>query len=237
MSTPSKNTQNHSNINAASSKSKEPASAITDPVGENRVQVPNEIKSLRSFHNYSSIYGFLLFKGKELYGPSFAFLGADTDVLIKLMIRFARDEENASLMDISLQKGIILNGPVGCGKTSLMNIFRFLLPAEQRHYIRPCRDIAMDFSNDGYIAIQRFTKNSFSQFNGEPRTYCFDDLGIEPTVQNYGIIVNVLAEIMLSRYDYFQAFQMLTHITTNLDSDEIEKRYGPRGSLTNAGNV
>ena len=33
---------------------------------------------------------------------------------------------------------------------------------------------------------------------------------------------------MLSWYDYFQVFQMLTHITTNLDSDEIDKRYGLR---------
>ena len=37
-----------------------------------------------------------------------------------------------------------------------------------------------------------------------------------------------MGEIILSRYDYFHAFQMLTHITTNLNSAEIENRYGLR---------
>ena len=228
MSAQSKNTQHHSNLNAVFPLSIEPASSITSPSEEKRVQVPEKIKALRSAHNYSTIYGFLLSKGKELYGPAFAFLETDTAILIKLMVWFARDEINASSLGLSLQKGIMLNGPVGCGKTSLMNIFRFLLPAEQRHYIRPCRDIAQEFSNEGHNAMLRYTKNSFSQFSGNPRTYCFDDLGLEPTVQHYGNTVTVMAEIMLSRYDFFHAFQMLTHITTNLNSDEIEKIYGLR---------
>jgi hypothetical protein len=38
----------------------------------------------------------------------------------------------------------------------------------------------------------------------------------------------VLAEILLSRYDLFISRHMLTHLTTNLNSSEIEEIYGTR---------
>ena len=44
----------------------------------------------------------------------------------------------------------------------------------------------------------------------------------------YGNDCSVMAVILLSRYEFFHAFQMLTHITTNLNSTEIENRYGLR---------
>ena len=37
-----------------------------------------------------------------------------------------------------------------------------------------------------------------------------------------------MAEILLSRYDMFIHHQMKTHITTNLNGDEIEEMYGIR---------
>jgi len=37
-----------------------------------------------------------------------------------------------------------------------------------------------------------------------------------------------MAEIILSRYDLFIRHKMLTHFTTNLSADEIEKLYGAR---------
>jgi DNA replication protein DnaC len=37
-----------------------------------------------------------------------------------------------------------------------------------------------------------------------------------------------MAEILLSRYDLFVTRRMLTHITTNLNSSEMEEIYGTR---------
>ena len=37
-----------------------------------------------------------------------------------------------------------------------------------------------------------------------------------------------MAEILFSRYDLFVSWQMVTHITTNLNSSEIESLYGIR---------
>ena len=39
---------------------------------------------------------------------------------------------------------------------------------------------------------------------------------------------NVMAEILLSRYDIFISKKLQTHITTNLSATEIEKHYGNR---------
>jgi hypothetical protein len=57
---------------------------------------------------------------------------------------------------------------------------------------------------------------------------CFDDLGAEQSLKYYGNECNIMAEILLSRYDIFIAQDMLTHITTNLSASEIENGYGSR---------
>ena len=57
---------------------------------------------------------------------------------------------------------------------------------------------------------------------------CFDDLGVEPAGRFYGKDCNVMGEILLSRYELFLNHKIRTHATTNLDSDELEERYGSR---------
>ncbi|WP_194777919.1 P-loop NTPase family protein [Pararhodonellum marinum] len=61
-----------------------------------------------------------------------------------------------------------------------------------------------------------------------PKAYCFDDLGVEVSQKYFGTEYNVMAEILLTRYELFINQRMITHITTHLTGDEIEKRYGDR---------
>jgi hypothetical protein len=60
--------------------------------------------------------------------------------------------------------------------------------------------------------------------------YCFDDLGVEQNLKYFGNECNVMAEILLSRYDIFTTKKIQTHITTNLSATEIEieNQYGNR---------
>ena len=147
---------------------------------------------------------------------------------MKLITWFLKDDKNAKELSIDLEKGIMLVGPVGCGKTSLMNLMRFIMPLDQMHRLHSCRDISFEFSRDGYTVIHRYSKGSFSVSKFEPITYCFDDLGLESETQHYGNSCQVMSEILYSRYDYFHSFGMQTHLTTNLNSTEIEKIYGLR---------
>jgi DNA replication protein DnaC len=168
--------------------------------------------------------------GKKIYGSHFKMLEEDHEVIFKLLVYFLRDEENANLLNISFKKGLLLTGPIGCGKTSLMNLMRYISAAHTHHIMTSTRKISFQFIQEGYKIIQKYSDQSFVIGNQEwePKIYCFDDLGAESALKYFGNDCNVMAEILLSRYDYFVSHQMITHITTNLNSSELETMYGNR---------
>ncbi len=164
--------------------------------------------------------------GKKLYHFSFKVFAEDYEIIFKLLVYFLKDTIGAKKYDISFRKGILLSGPVGCGKTSLMNILKYFQDIEERYILKSCRDISFEFIKEGYSVIHKYSKQSFK--NELPKVYCFDDLGTENNLKYYGDDCNVMAEILLSRYDLFISRQMITHLTNNLNSSEIEDIYGTR---------
>ncbi|MBS1682208.1 MAG: ATPase [Bacteroidetes bacterium] len=181
-------------------------------------------------YNFTDCISFLVKNGKSLFGDHFTINTEDHPVLFKLFVYFFKDMHHAENLGISFRKGILLTGPVGCGKTSLMTLMRtFLKPGEQ-HMMKPCRDVSFEFIQEGYSVIQKYSRESFQQQSGDmiPKTFCFDDLGVEQNLKYYGNECNVMAEVLLSRYDLFVSRNMITHITTNLSATEIESTYGNR---------
>ena len=165
-------------------------------------------------------------KGVELYGNHFKILESDYPIIYKLIAYFLKDEATCYQYNLNLNKGILLSGPVGCGKTSLMNLMKHLTPTEHKFFVKPCRDISFEFIQDGYQIIHKYSKGKL--YESEPKTICFDDLGTENNLKYYGNECNVMAEILLSRYDIFTSKKIQTHITTNLSASEIENIYGNR---------
>ncbi len=145
--------------------------------------------------------------GKKLYHFSFKVFAEDYEIIFKLLVYFLKDTIGAKKYDISFRKGILLSGPVGCGKTSLMNILKYFQDIEERYILKSCRDISFEFIKEGYSVIHKYSKQSFK--NELPKVYCFDDLGTENNLKYYGDDCNVMAEILLSRYNY------LLHFTPN----------------------
>ena len=183
-------------------------------------------ENIKTHYNYQEIILWLEKKGIELYGNHFKIQEADYPIVYKLIAYFLKDEPTCFQYNININKGILLSGPIGCGKTSLMNLMKYLAQAENKFSVKPCRDISFEFIQDGYEVIHRYSKGKLYQ--AEPRTYCFDDLGTENNIKYFGNECNVMAEILLSRYDLFIAKKLQTHITTNLSASEIEKNYGNR---------
>lgn len=183
----------------------------------------NEIKS---HYSYTEVINWLEAKGVELYGNHFKILETDYPIVYKLIAYFLKDEPTCFQYNINLNKGILLSGPIGCGKTSLMNLMKYLTPTEHKFYVKPCRDISFEFIQDGYQIIHKYSIGKL--YHSEPKTICFDDLGTESNLKYYGNECNVMAEILLSRYDVYIAKRIQTHITTNLSATEIETHYGNR---------
>jgi len=164
--------------------------------------------------------------GKKLFGERFAIREEDHDVIRRLLVYFLADKAQAEQLGIDLSKGILLTGPIGCGKTSLMTLMKLVPKPERNFTLRSARDVSFEFIQEGYEVIHRYSTLSYSH-NG-PKTWCFDDLGAEQALKYYGNECNVMGEILLSRYDEFFSHGMITHATTNLSAGEIEAAYGNR---------
>jgi DNA replication protein DnaC len=187
---------------------------------------PQQVKTIQSHYDYTDVLQWIENKGVELFGSGFRILDTDHPVIYRLIAYFLKDEQTAFQFGIDLTKGILLTGPVGCGKTSLMTIMKYLSRAEQKFIVKPCRDVSFEFINDGYGIIHKYSKGKL--YEADPKIYCFDDLGVENNLKYYGNECNVLAEVVLSRYDIFITRKIPTHITTNLSASEIELHYGIR---------
>src|SRR5690606_4047270 len=182
-----------------------------------------ELKDNQINYDFGKILVYLDAKGKLLFGKNFKIYEEDEVVLYKLCIYFIRDFQACEKLNIDPNKGILLSGPVGCGKTSLMKLLRHIVPHQKPYELIPARNITFAYNNIGYKTIQEYGNSSF---------YCFDDLGVETTGRHFGKDCNVMAEILISRYDLSQGqsskHNKRTHLTTNLNALEIEDRYGER---------
>ena len=178
-----------------------------------------ELKDNQMLYDFDKMLIYLNAKGKLLFGKKFKIFEEDRDIVFKLCNYFIRDEANCKKLNIDINKGILLSGPVGCGKTSLMKLLRHIVPHQKSYEVIPTRNIAFAFNNIGYTIIENY---------GDKRFYCFDDLGVEPTGRHFGKDCNVMGEILLSRYDLFLSHKTKTHATTNLNAKELEERYGNR---------
>lgn len=187
---------------------------------------PAPERIILSHYDYTKVLQFIDQKGKEMYGSRFALCEEDKSILLRLAAYFLRDEELCKKQQIDLEKGIMLTGPIGCGKTTLMNLMRYLTGNVNRYIMKSTRDVTFEFIQDGYEVIHRYSRGKL--YNTEYKNFCFDDLGTENNIKYFGNECNVMAEILLSRYDLFVSKKLVTHITTNLSATELEQTYGNR---------
>lgn len=144
--------------------------------------------------------------------------------------------------ELSLYKGIFLYGTIGCGKTMIMNCIQDVISENRMKNFFPivnCRAVVNEFNEDGFAGIKKYcnaqmvetsaTNEIGEKIKKHSPFFMFDDLGAEQDGWHYGNKINILSEIILSRYIYFQRIGVKTHATSNLgyDGNEIEERYGP----------
>jgi len=87
-----------------------------------------ELEGNNIHYNFEKILIYLDHKGKLLFGKNFKIHKEDESILYKLCIYFINDYVSCKKMNIDPNKGILLSGPVGCGKTSLMKLLPHIVP-------------------------------------------------------------------------------------------------------------
>lgn len=177
------------------------------------------IDGMRHF-NYVKTLRFLRQSGKRMFGEQFEIHKEDIPVINKLMIYAAHVEDRAAEYELDLNKGILLTGPVGCGKTSWMHLIRLLAHPEQQFMVKSSREIAFEFNKEGYEVINHYGKRN--------RRLCLDDIGVEQNIKFYGNECNTIAEVLLQRYELQVNHGIVTHATTNLSASQLEEIYGNR---------
>lgn len=172
------------------------------------------------YYDFEKTMSYLNKYGKTKFGEKFQIQRSDSKILYKLMIYAIRDEENCKKHKLDLDKGILLIGKIGCGKTSLMEIFKILFYRDYMYLLKSTRDVAKEFNTNGFETLNKYGKMQ--------RIICFDDLGVETNIKHFGNDCNTMAEVLLSRYDLMKYDGIITHATTNLNANELEKVYGNR---------
>lgn len=137
-----------------------------------------------------------------------------------LMYYFANDDR----CGWALNKGLLLHGTTGVGKTMALKIFQNLIVNEmpnntKRFKMTTCQNVFEWFKASQHDGIQEYLRGH----------WCFDDLGQEePVYIHYGNKINVMEQVLFERDLQRQKEYTNTIITTNLDPAQIDDRYGTR---------
>jgi len=118
------------------------------------------------------------------------------------------------------EKGLLLIGPKGTGKTLIMVIMQKLLTMLKKQFmvdgydencntfgIEPTHRITAAYESTGHPGIMKYT---------EKNIFCFDDLGEEEKLcKYYTNEINVMAKVLTDRYFNFVTKALITHATSN----------------------
>ncbi len=113
--------------------------------------------------------------------------------------------------------GLLLCGNVGNGKTTLMQSIITLMALVCPRIVK--RVTAIELSE-----IARASPQEFKEIKSYP-FLAIDDVGVEPdSVKSWGNEISPFVEVIYQRYDK----QLFTIATTNLNSEDLGRRYGVR---------
>lgn len=152
------------------------------------------------------------------------------DLYWKLALYFSGDIRMEEY-NLSQKKGILIFGDVGCGKTSALKSFE-RNPIQSFRTIM-CSKVVGEYQEAGNEVIERYSDNHSNEYKSEyfghnVLGFAFDDLGTETLGNYYKTTLEVMAELIMRRYDNASTRGNMTHITTNIVPEDIEKRYGLR---------
>lgn len=127
-----------------------------------------------------------------------------------------------------LEKGFLLMGPTGTGKTLAMEILRVYRQIDNTKFVKNGKLYEMRFNivtvNE---IVNQFINHSFEGIDIYCERYvlCIDDIGAEcEQVKHYGNSLDVIGHVISERY----AKRLFTFGTTNFPLSVLEQKYDDR---------
>lgn len=135
--------------------------------------------------------------------------------------------DNCNELGVSYDKGFLLYGDIGTGKTMTMRAFqKYMVHVRDALKVKDYRlcsiltsatSIANEYVVDGQPAILKHVERDRNLF--------IDEFGREPIpAKYYGTPLNVLQFVLQIRYDHRS--ESVTHMTTNMELEDIMPMYG-----------
>jgi hypothetical protein len=166
---------------------------------------------------------------QETTGKPFQVSEWNTEI-IDLLCEYFTNDEKFTERGYDLDKNILLGGPTGCGKTTIMNTFA--RNTKQSFLLISAPMVANQYEKEGSSAIEIYSSfirvNSFQDAYGQKEYgYFIDDFGDEDPKQSYGNNTEVIREIVSEHYRK-GTWRHMIHMTTNLNNEKLMDRYGKR---------
>lgn len=181
--------------------------------------------------------GFMMYRAVNVFKKGFV-VNNDNHAVFTLLCKYFSEDQTfvsfaamAGVQNPSLDKGILLAGNFGVGKTFIMRLFS--RNQRQCFDVLNAKDIANEFESDGQEGVDGYVKktknpiNDASCFYQTYRGLCIDDLGTEDTKNHFGNKKNVIGDLMEQRYAAGNCGVFL-HATTNLTAEQMKEFYGGR---------
>jgi DNA replication protein DnaC len=125
------------------------------------------------------------------------------------------------LEDYNSEKGLLLVGSIGVGKTAIMRIMQKLFKDSKSAFRWVNSYDLCDMVEESSVSeIKEIYGKSFLM------DLYIDDIGIgNGTLQKYGNRINIISEVLIERYELFVESGIKTHLSSNLPTRIDKKKY------------
>lgn len=193
--------------------------------------------------NFDVIRTFMINRSISLFSGKFEIDEYNESVFNLLSYYFTNNpmfvtiSEKMGISNPSLDKGILMCGVYGTGKSWMMKLFQ--KNARQVYIIRTSKEIAESYTKlkeipKQYLEPIKNAINDQSLFCQPYSGLCIDEIGAERVKNSYGNISNVIGDLLEIRYNYLDEFNNRVlvgptlHGITNLTPDQLKEHYDGR---------
>lgn len=172
--------------------------------------------------------------------PDFKIDEHNKAIIEMLLLYFWQRPEFENNTGFDLNKGILLRGNFGTGKTFIFDVLlHFVRKTPEIRHMRFQKIVAYgiesDFNVSGYKNLEKIKSKFIKEHYGytsdrnQLNHLLIDDLGSEDgKASHFGTQTDIVKNILMHRYDIFRDHKVVTHLTTNLKPSEIREHYGER---------